>query len=172
MGTTTPIRPSGVSRSSTSEALEQSREVLDQRLTVSQLLVLAPRLVLHALPVSSAAELSMQRRGQPASRGTGVGSVRSGDAVGTRRPAFSAELTAEDGSILGRLVLFSQDPSGFDPASRTTATTLASHLEAALRRAEGDEEVVEETAAPHPDRSPHRRLHLLSAERSHRRRPR
>ena len=55
--------------------------------------------------------------------------------AGRLQLAFSAVLTADDGFILGCLLLVFDDARGFS-TSRTAASSLAAQLQFALRRAE------------------------------------
>jgi hypothetical protein len=136
MGTTTAIRPPAGSTDRDRRALDETETVLGHRLTFNQLVVLAPRLALHALPHSSAAELRMKHRDQPSARWSKVRSVRRAVPTGRPQHAFSAVLTADDGFILGCLLLFFDDARGVDSTSRTTACALAGQLQSALRRTE------------------------------------
>jgi hypothetical protein len=134
MGSFALASPAVISLQGARRALDETRSFLRQRLTLTQLVVLAPRLALHAVPSSSAAELRMQST-HPSASGSSVRSIRPGHTVGELWPAYSAELTANDGVVLGSLLLFCDDRDGCDATSRRTASALAGQLEAALRRA-------------------------------------
>ena len=136
MGTATAIRAAAVSWPGDSRALDESCTLLGHRLTFNQLVVLAPRLALHALPQSTAAEVRMHRRDRPSARWSTVRSVRRAVPAGRRPHAISAVLTADDGFVLGCLLLFFDDIHRIDSAARTTASVLAGQLQSALRRAE------------------------------------
>ena len=136
MATTTAIRPAAVSSQGDSRPLDESCAFLRHRLTFNQLVVWAPRLALHALPLSAAAELRMRRRDQPSAQWSTVRSMRRAIPLGRRPRTISAVLTADDGSVLGCLLLFFDDAHRFDSASRRTASVLAGQLQSAFRRAE------------------------------------
>jgi hypothetical protein len=135
MATTTAIRPAAVSAQGYGRPLDESCAFLGHRLTFNQLVVVGPRLALHALPLSAAAELRMRRRDEPSAQWSTVRSMRKAIPLGRRPRTISAVLTAEDGFVLGCLLLFFDD-ARFDSASRTAASILAGQLQSAFRRAE------------------------------------
>ena len=164
MGSFALASPAVISLQGARRALDETRSFLRQRLTLTQLVVLAPRLALHAVPSSSAAELRMQST-PPSASGSRVRSIRPGRTGSELWPAFSAELTANDGVVLGSLLLFCDDRDGFDATSTRTASALAGQLQVALRRAGTRESArqrrpVSPAAGP-SDRASRRRLRLV-----------
>jgi len=63
--------------------------------------------------------------------------VRRVDPAGRAQHVISAVLTADDGFVLGCLLVFFDDAGGSDSTARTAAAVLAGRLQSALRRADG-----------------------------------
>ena len=151
MGTTGAVRPAVVASRRGRRTLDEICTVLAHRLTFNQLVVLAPRLALHALPQSSVAELRVKPRHQRSARWSTVRSARRALPAGRAQHVLSAVLTAEDGTVLGCLLMFFDDARGCDSTTRTTASMLAGQLQSALRRADarGSEQEAAAVALAH-----------------------
>jgi hypothetical protein len=88
-----------------------------QRLSGTQLVGLAPRPAAHLLPLSSVAALTTRRRHQLSAPWSGICGARRAVPEGKRQHELTVELTAQDGGVLGRLLLSCCGHGGSDPGS-------------------------------------------------------